>query len=160
VKRQYAEVIGPEKPNKEIFEMFKHRLQNTKVKMVCVNCGQWQQTFAVKEIPKGLKCRKCDAKLLGVTRAKAIDMGKIVKKKLRGTPLTSEEQKRFERLRMTGDMFLVYGSKAVLCLAAKGVGPQTASRLLAKYHSNEDDLMKDILEAERNYVRTKKYWKL
>jgi len=160
VKRQYAEVIGPEKPNKEIFEMFKHRLQNTKVKMVCVNCGQWQQTFAVKEVPKGLKCRKCSAKLLGITRVRTIDMGKIVKKKLRGSTLTTEESKRFERLRMTGDMFLVYGNKAVLCLAAKGVGPQTASRLLAKYHNNEDDLMKDILEAERNYVRTKKYWKL
>jgi ATP-dependent Lhr-like helicase len=160
VKRQYAEVIGPEKPNKEIFEMFKHRLQNTKVKMVCVNCGQWQQTFIVKELPKVLKCKKCEAKLLGVTRVKSIDMGKLVKKKIRGSPLTSEEAKRFERLRMTGDMFLVYGNKAVLCLAAKGVGPQTASRILAKYHKSEEELMRDILEAERIYIRTKKYWKL
>ena len=160
VKRQFAEIIGPEKPNKEIFEMFKHRLLNTKVKMVCVNCGQWQQTFIVKELPKVLKCKKCDAKLLGVTRSKTVDMGKIVKKKIRGSPLTTEETKRFERLRTTGDMFLVYGSKAVLCLAAKGVGPQTASRLLAKFHKNDDELMKDILEAERNYIRTKKYWKL
>lgn len=158
VKRQFAEIIGPEKPNKEIFEMFKHRLLNTKVKMVCVNCGQWQQTFAVKELPKSLKCKKCGAKLLGVTRSKTVDMGKIVKKKIRGSPLTTEETKRFERLRMTGDLFLVYGSKAVLCLAAKGVGPQTASRLLAKYHKSDEELMKDILESERLYLRTKRYW--
>ena len=159
VKRQYAEVIGPEKPNKEIFEMFKHRLLNTKVKMVCVNCGQWQQTFVVKELPKNLKCKKCDAKLLGVTRSKSIDMGKIVKKKIRGGPLTAEEQKRFERLIITGDMFLCYEICAVKALAGKGIGPKTAQRILAKYYKTEDDFLRAILEAERAFIRTRKYWK-
>lgn len=160
IKRRYAEVVGPERPEVEIFELFRKRLMNSKVRLVCVNCGQWSQVFTVKELPKGIKCKKCEAKLLGVVRPANIEIARIIKKKLRGTEITEEEKKRFERVRKTADLFLVYGSKAVIALAGKGVGPQTAGRILAKFHKTEEDFLRDILEAERQYIRTKKYWKV
>jgi len=158
IKRKYAEVVGPEKPEVEIFELFKKRLMNSKVRLVCVNCGQWDQTFTVKGLPKEIKCKKCEAKLLGVVHPSRTEIVKIIKKKLRGTTLTEEENKRFERVRKTADLFLVYRSRAVVALVGKGVGPQTASRILAKFHKTEEDFLRDILEAERLYIRTKRYW--
>jgi ATP-dependent Lhr-like helicase len=160
IKRKYAEVVGPEKPEVEIFDLFRKRLMNSKIRLVCVNCGQWSQIFTVKELPKDIKCKKCEAKLLGVVRPANIQIERIIKKKLRGTEITEEERKRFERVRRTADLFLVYGPKAVTALAARGVGPQTASRILAKFHKTEEDFLRDILEAERQYIRTKKYWKV
>jgi ATP-dependent Lhr-like helicase len=159
LKHQYAEVVGPEKPDVEIFELFKKRLLNTKVRLVCVNCGQWNQTFVVNEIPKNIKCKKCEAKLLGVAHPKNQEILKIVKKKIRKTT-TEDENKKFERIRKAADLFLVYSNKAAICLAARGVGPQTASRILAKFHKDDDELLRDILEAERLYIKTKKYWKV
>jgi ATP-dependent Lhr-like helicase len=159
LKHQYAEVVGPERPDVEIFELFKKRLLNTKVRLVCVNCGQWNQTFVVKDIPKNIKCGRCEAKLLGVVHPKNQEILKIIKKKIRKTT-TEEENKKFERTIRAADLFLVYGNKAAICLAARGVGPQTANRILAKFHKNDDELLKDILEAERLYIKTKKYWKV
>jgi ATP-dependent Lhr-like helicase len=160
IKRKYAEVVGPEKPELEIFELFRKRLMNSKVRLVCVNCGQWDQTFTVKSLPKEIKCRKCEAKLLGVVHPSRTEIAKIIKKKLREITLTEEENKKFERVRKTADLFLVYGSKAVVALVGKGVGPQTASRILAKFHKTEEDFLRDILEAERQYIKTKRYWKV
>jgi ATP-dependent Lhr-like helicase len=160
IKRRYAEVVGPEKPEVEIFDLFRKRLMNSKVRLVCVNCGQWSQMFIVNELPKNIKCGKCEAKLLGIVRPANVEIVKIIKKKLRGTEITEEEKKRFERVRKAADLFLVYGSKAVVALAARGVGPQTASRILAKFHKTEEDFLRDILEAERFYLKTKRYWKI
>jgi len=49
------------------------------------------------------------------------------------------------------------GKKAVLALAAKGVGPEIASRILATL-TEGDAFFAEILRAERNYIRTRKYW--
>jgi ATP-dependent Lhr-like helicase len=49
------------------------------------------------------------------------------------------------------------GKKAVLALAAKGVGPENASRVLSTL-TEGDAFYKEILKAERNYIRTRRYW--
>ncbi|MEM5853913.1 MAG: DEAD/DEAH box helicase [Candidatus Aenigmatarchaeota archaeon] len=158
LKHEFLEVI-PSKPGIEIFEIFKKRILNTRVKLVCLNCGQWQQTFFVKDIDEKTKCKKCEAKLLAITSPKDLEVLKIVKKELRGI-LGGNERRKFERIRRTADLFLVYGKRAALVLAARGIGPDTAKRVLARFHENEDDLLKDVLEEERKFLRTRKYWSL
>ena len=160
VVHKYPEVVGPEKPEKEIFELFKKRLLDTKVRLICVNCSNWDQTFTIKNLPKDIKCKKCDARLLGIVNPKDQMIIKIIKKKIRDSPLTNEEGKGFERIRKTADLFLTYKNRAIKCLAGRGVGPDTTIRILAKFHRNEDELLKDILNAERAFIRTKRYWKV
>jgi len=160
IKHKYAEVIGPEKPEKEIFELFKRRLMDTKVRLVCMNCGQWNQAFTVKNLQKDLKCRKCGARLLGIIRPSDQEILKIIKKKIRNVSITNEELNKFNRVRKTADLYLVYKKPAVVCLAAKGVGAETAKRILAKYHEDEDHLLKDLIKAERQWFKTRRYWKV
>jgi len=157
LRHESAELVGPPKPELEIFSLFKKRLMNTKIKLVCVNCGQWQQTFVVKEINEKTRCRKCDAKLLGIVHPKNMEAIKIAKKKIRGT-IAEGEMKWFERLRKSADLFLVYGKKAAIALAARGVGPETGKRILARFHKDDDSFLRDILEEERRFIRTRKYW--
>ena len=158
VKHQFAEIIGPEKPEVEIYEIFKKRLLGTKVRIACLNCGEWDQTYFVGEIPKNLKCKKCEAKLLATLNPNNMDILETIKKKTQDKELTQEQVKNFLRARRNADLFLIYGKKACICLAARGVGPETTIRILAKYHSGEEDLLRDILAAERLYLRTKKFW--
>lgn len=158
IRHKYLEVLGPAKPEPEIFKLFKQRLLSTSLRFVCLNCGQWSQTFVLKNIPEDLKCKRCDARLLGIVRPSNQKILKIVKKKIRNLGITKEEEKQFERVRKTADLFLTYGKKAAYCLAGRGIGPETTIRILSKFHRNEEELFKSILEAERNYLKTRRYW--
>ncbi len=158
VKHKYAEVIGPEKPEAEIFELFKDRLMNTKIRLVCMNCGEWEEVFTVKDVKDNLKCRKCDARTIAVLKEHFAGASKIVKKALKKRQMTEDERWRYNRALKRADLFLVYRRKVVIALAARGVGPDTAKRILAKFHKTEDDLLRDILQAERQFVKTRRFW--
>ena len=160
IKYKYAEIVGPEKPELEIFELFKQRLLNTKVRFVCVNCGEWEQSYILKKLPEDVKCGKCGARLIAPLSYHTIGTRKLIKKVAKKSDLTTEERKKYEKLKERADLFLVYKNKIVMALAGRGVGPQTAKRILAKYHKTEDNLLKDILQAEREFIRTKKYWRV
>ncbi len=160
VQEKYAEVVGPEKPEMEIFELFKQRLLSTTIRLICVNCGQWDQTFKVKEVKDNLKCSKCDSKLLAMLKEGWIGGDKIVKKGLRKTKMDEIEQKRYENMKKRAELFMYFRSKAVKVLAGKGIGPTTAKRILGKYHKDDDNLFRDILEAEKQFARTKRFWSL
>ena len=51
-----------------------------------------------------------------------------------------------------------YGLKAVLVMAGRGVGPETAGRILRRHSITEDDLIRHIMEAEITFARTRRFW--
>jgi ATP-dependent Lhr-like helicase len=75
----------------------------------------------------------------------------------RKKPKTEEEKAIAARLLKNANIVLSSGKKAVIALAAKGVGPETASRILGTM-TEGDAFYREILKAERNYVRTHRFW--
>ena len=51
-----------------------------------------------------------------------------------------------------------YGKRAGIVLAARGVGPTTATRILRRHLGREDDLYLSVLRAERDFERTRMFW--
>jgi ATP-dependent Lhr-like helicase len=43
-------------------------------------------------------------------------------------------------------------------LEVRGVGPETAFRILGKMHPKEDDFYLDLLKAKIQYLRTREFW--
>lgn len=156
---QFGELITPKEPTEEIFKLFKRRLMNTQVTLLCMNCGKYHLTQRVAEVYEQPECTECGSRLIGILNRGADFATKLTKKKISGKSLTKEEQTEFDRIRRTADLIIVYGSKAVLILAARGVGAEIASRILSKLQPNEEQFLKDIFEAEKNFARTHKYWK-
>ena len=72
--------------------------------------------------------------------------------------MTEEELKDLTYARHTADLILSYGRKAVIALEVRGVGPETAFRLLGKMHQEEDEFYMDLLKAKIQYLRTREYW--
>ncbi|MEM5777638.1 MAG: DEAD/DEAH box helicase [Candidatus Aenigmatarchaeota archaeon] len=157
--RLKSEVVGPEKPDIQILDIFKKRLMTKKVKLVCLNCGKWSMTLQVKDIPEDIRCHNCKAKLIAACSPRFVDAEKIVLKNIQGKDMTNSEKIMLEKMRKISDLIIVYGKKAVIALAAKGVGPKVAVRILRNIYFNEDDFFKAILEAEKTFIRTKKFWK-
>ena len=63
-------------------------------------------------------------------------------------------------MRRTADLVITYGKRAVVTLSGRGIGPETAARILSKLPKNEEALLRAIFEAEKQFSRTKKYWSL
>ncbi len=159
IKEFEGDVIKPEKIESEIFKAFKKRLLETKVRLVCVNCGKFSRVSTVKDIEDFPFCRQCGSRLLGMVSKGDSEALKILKKHLAGKELSKGELRKLERIKRTADLIIVHGKKAVIALAARGIGAKTASRILAKMHANEEEFLKDIYKAEREFIRTRKYWK-
>jgi len=138
-------------------EIVLERLMERTVKLVCMYCGGWTTVRKVRYLPDDVRCPKCGARYIAVTWPGDDKVEKLIKKKRLGK-LSKQEDEELRKYQMSAGLVLTYGKKAVMVLAARGVGPQTASRILAKDARGDGTLFKEILEAEKNYIRTRMYW--
>ncbi len=154
--RRY-ELVAPEKPEKEIFRIFKMRLLNTKIRIICACCG-WGINYLVKDLPENLRCPQCKARLMAVIRPHETEKEELLKKFIKNRNLTKNEMEIVNNLMDGASMVVSSGKDAVVVLAGRGIGTRTAGRILAKQLKG-DELLREILEAERQYARTKRFWR-
>jgi len=153
------EIVAPERPDKEIFKAFEKRLMETKMGMVCTNCGEIFFHSSAGNIPEKIQCRKCGAKLIGYAPyIYTTDASRLVKRHLAGEKLGKSDEKHLEFINDAASLILAHGKDALLCLAGRGVGVRTASRILRK-GAKGNDLLAEILEAEKQFAKTKRFWK-
>ncbi|MCD6559279.1 MAG: DEAD/DEAH box helicase [Palaeococcus sp.] len=143
----------------EILELFKRRILDTDVVLICTNCGWKSQTKTsrLKNRLKEWKCPKCGSLMLAV--AHPIDSEifiKYLKKMKRGEKIDKEEEKAYRKLLKASDLIQTYGWDAILALASYGVGPDTAARILGQYKG--EALLVALLEAERTFIKNRKFW--
>ena len=72
--------------------------------------------------------------------------------------LTSQEKKDRLRLSRNANIVNEFGKRGVICLAGRGIGPDTASRILSKVYVDEDDFLRGIMNAEILYAKNKRFW--
>ena len=51
-----------------------------------------------------------------------------------------------------------YGQRAAVALSVYGIGPASAARALMMRKGQERSFFIDLIEAQKNFIRTKKYW--
>ena len=74
--------------------------------------------------------------------------------------VASDEDSVRNRMMRNAEMVQNQGIDAILCLMARGVGENTATRILRAYPpgSERDSLLKAIHEAEVQYARSRRFW--
>ena len=115
-----------------------------------------QQTFFSKI--GGQTCPKCGSHLLVTFRHPSQYAKECIQKRLQNFLLDEREQKVLTQVRRMADIVLSYGKKGIIALQVHGIGPQTAARILAKMHYDDEAFYKDLLEAKITYLRTRQYW--
>lgn len=70
------------------------------------------------------------------------------------------DQEKKDALRVSRNANLVneHGKRAAIVLAGRGIGPDSASRILRSMHVDEDDFLRDIMNAEILYAKNKRFW--
>lgn len=119
-----------------VLKAFKDRIMSEICRVQCANCGS-----SYKEPLKDLKlrCIRCGSSLVAVVSEK------------------KKELNREETIKVA-NLIASYGIRAVYAMLTYGIGFETAKRILSRFFETEDDFFKALLEAERNYIRTRRFW--
>jgi len=157
---QTPELMAPERVLLSNIERMKKELNARMVMLLCMEKGDWAAEKRVRELPEKPTCPKCGSGLLAEVRydQNPNDLVAILKRRQKAEQLTPEELEKLTYARRTADLTLSYGKRALIALQTKGVGPETAFRILGRMHSNEDDFYMDLLRAKIQYLRTKPFW--
>ena len=145
-------LVTPSKADHATLMALKQRLDDSPMLMLCMNCkGSWKTR--VGALRERVRCPSCDGIMVAALRP--YDRELTERARGRGRNPTSEEERR---LRTVASLVSTHGRKAVMALAARGVGPETAARILRGLHDTEEDFLRSVLAAEVNYARTKRFW--
>ncbi|MCS7096873.1 MAG: DEAD/DEAH box helicase [Candidatus Methanomethylicia archaeon] len=139
-----------------LMELIKNRLENKDVVLACIHCRKWIAKYKIKYLPDQLMCPKCGAKAIGTTYRE--DILKLLDKWFKGRKLNEEEVKDLENFRKSVTLVMSYGKKALITLAARGIGPTIALRILRESYKTEEEFYLKIIEAEKEYLRTRMFW--
>ena len=150
-------LLRPAVEEASIMEVVKSRLLSTRLRLICMNCGEWNSVRDVNTLPEHVRCPKCRSTLIAASYWGNDGLVRIVQKKMK-VKLTTEEEKEWMNAWKSAGLLQTYGKKAALVLAARGVGPTIATRLLRHRTGKEDDLYLSILRAEREFERTRMFW--
>jgi len=145
--------MPPPTADQAVISTLRRRIEQQEIILACMNCRKWKSRTVTGRVQDPPVCPRCGARLIAVLKPWEEPLYAIAGKKEKST----EEKAVESRLIRNANIVLSGGKKAVIALSAKGVGPEIASRILATL-ADGDAFFREILKAERNYIRTRRYW--
>ena len=155
---EVPEAVAPDSLGKSSYQRMKASIFGTEVSLLCVKCGVDQGESAVGDLPEEPKCSSCGSGLLVPCYWGTVKLAELVRRREAREQLNEEERAELSKARRGADLVLSYGKKAVVAQTVYGIGPQTASRILAEMHDDEEAFYRDLLEAKIRFVTTRQFW--
>lgn len=131
----FSELYAASEPTEKVLQTFAEDLMQKRVVLHCDYCKQ-RFSRQLSNLPDSLRCIHCDSPRL-----------------FPEAYLSRPEQSKVVALVSS------YGRNAVLALSTYGVGPEGAARVLSRLHKSDSDLFYDLMQSQKDFIRTKKYWK-
>lgn len=130
-----GEILRPGDVDAAVLRSLEQRLAKARITLRCMNCDhEWHSTVRRAV----LQCPRCDSRMIAAARGNL-------------------DSRRHDELVKSASLVAEYGRQALLVLAGYGVGPRTAARILGKQLEG-NALLKEILQAEITYSRTREFW--
>jgi ATP-dependent Lhr-like helicase len=165
----------PDTPPPTLLKAVRERLARESLVLVCLRCGFRRDTTPARYKEEGgSRCLLCKGSLSAVlSPRREEDIARLVqyaKGKWRpgGKPVRRSSRKErppspgVEALVRAGytsaELVAHHGERALYALAARGIGPETARRLLARLYRDDAAFFTEILRSERSYARTRAFW--
>ena len=149
---KHQEFLSPDRVSRAILMSLKDRLESEEVILKCLKCGT-RRRKRVKDVDKP-SCPMCGSVMMAPLRPYQDE--ELIDKDTEN--MDAGEKKQFKEYYKLADLARVYKHRALMALAARGVGHQKAGRILAMNYRTEDEFLRALLKAEIQYARTKKFW--
>jgi ATP-dependent Lhr-like helicase len=152
-----SELIMPVLPSNAIIESFANSILSKNIKLICTYCGfEFTRNLKDLEEVKEIKCNNCGSTMITQYNE---DFKKIIEKRKIST-LNKKEKNIEKEMMKVASLFQSYGGRAAIALSTYGIGSTTASRVLMMLRRDEKLFFLDLLEAQRQFIKNKKYWSL
>ncbi|WP_281194716.1 DEAD/DEAH box helicase [Halorubrum sp. F4] len=149
-----TEFLVPENADADVIETVRERIRNDRVRLFCLHCTDWERTTKVRRVGERPECPEC-----GSTRIASLNpWDEETVAAVRATDKDDEEERRTERAHRAASLVQTHGKRAVIAMAARGVGPHNAARIINRLREDEDEFYRDVLRQEREYARTQSFW--
>jgi ATP-dependent helicase Lhr and Lhr-like helicase len=157
----------PDIPPPTLLNAVHERLLKEPLTLVCLRCG-FRRTVTAAQFRKdgGATCKLCHGALSAVISPRRTDeidaIARYAQKKRKGTTPMRRAKPTLAPLVRQGytsaELLTHYGERALLALAARGIGPDTARRILARPYRSDAEFLTEVLRAERKYAQTRAFW--
>ncbi len=127
------------KNEEAILDLFLKRIENELTYFVCLNC-RYSVRLRVYMI-EDFRCPRCKSVMVAILSARR-----------------ELEKYSDEELYKSANLIRMYGKRAVYALNTYGIGVNTAARILSGFYPNEREFLKQLLNEEKRYIRTRKFW--
>jgi len=148
------ELLSPEHADASVIQTVRERIQEDRVILFCLHCQEYERRKQVKRVRDQPECPECGSTRIAALNPWADEVVSAVK----AGDKDEEQEKETERAYQSASLVQSHGRKAVVALAARGVGPHNAARIINKLREDEDEFYRDILRREREYARTRSFW--
>jgi ATP-dependent Lhr-like helicase len=145
------DLLLPSWSDKELRARLELRLLNERVSLICINCHDKTRKRVERMNEKLEPCTLCGGTMLACSPER-------MEKKLMEM-IESRDSKVRGKMIKNAELLKTHGIDAVICLMGRGVGEETATRILRGHISGERvSLLRSIHEAELKYASTRRYW--
>ncbi len=152
------ELIAPENVAADNLARLRISIEGRVIDMLCFDCGVLNSEIMIADLPEHPQCATCGSRLLAPLFWSSNYATGVLKKKRNKENLDENEQKVLARARRSADLVISYGRRAVIAQSVYGIGPQTASRVLATMHDKDEEFYEDLLDAKLQFIATRPYW--
>ena len=150
------ELITPLTPNSELVESFSKFILSKTVKLLCTYCGfTFSRKLSEIKGTQKITCPNCNSPMVTFHYDEYED---VVKKRLASKKLKNSEKATLKEMLVYSSLIDSYGPKAAIALSVYGIGPRSAARALLMLRHEERDFFMDLIDAQKNFIKTKKYW--
>ena len=149
--RSERDLLLPSWSDKELRERIEARLLNDRAVLICLNCGDKRRRRVETMGDRMESCSSCGGSMMACAPERM--------ESLLVEWTESRDPKIVSRMSKNAELVRIHGIEAVLCLMGRGIGADTAIRLLRGHQrGNRVKLLRAIQEAELRYARTRRYW--
>jgi len=131
------EAMSGFEPREMMAAAFKERALSKTLQLRCLNC-EATRYLHLAGAPEQIACHKCGQK---------------------SYTLVEREYEPEEELKYKAGLIRSYGKNALIALSTYGIGAKTADRVLKKLHRDEQGFYLDLIEAQKNFIKNRKFWK-
>ena len=146
-----TELLQPERADASVIDTVRERILDSETRLVCLHCREYDVTRTISTLPEQPSCPHCESTRLAAISPWADELVDALSDE-------AAPSSDVERLYRSASLVQSHGRTAIIALAGRGVGPQTAARIMNRHREDAREFYRDILEAERQYARTRSFW--